>query len=322
MEIELNKWYPETEVWQYIKPGCVISVRVRAGNLVRKSKITVDSIEPLSNGTEIWVRDTDNDHTLLSKYYFDEEILFHKLVSERNNSTTTTQVEMPDKTKPLTRADLETGKAYSDKDVSELIRVGDVVCIGGDWEFEVYDVYNAGFGDFPIRIELEGGFYDDLRGEYTTSYFNKIVIFKSFAWELGIAPAGSTKIFNPFEYSHSTSGELGESLAKNVLNMTTTTYAPSAKIVPMASNIPHFMEMGLLKKPKKKHMNTLMNKLKQLAEKEPQKTFRKVGITYESGNLTEEGKEVFMNWLFEKHADDFKTEVADVLLEELEKDSD
>ncbi len=49
---------------------------------------------------------------------------------------------------------------------------------------------------------------------------------------------------------------------------------------------------------------------------EPNKTFRKVGITNGDNMLTSEGQEVFISWLLQKHGDEFKTEVADKMVEE------
>lgn len=51
--------------------------------------------------------------------------------------------------------------------------------------------------------------------------------------------------------------------------------------------------------------------------KEPQKSFRKAGITNGDDMLTPEGQGIFLTWLLnEKYADEFKTAVVDGLLEE------
>lgn len=60
----------------------------------------------------------------------------------------------------------------------------------------------------------------------------------------------------------------------------------------------------------------LVENFKSLFVKEPQKSFRKLGITDNSDILTEDGKTLFLTWLFNKHSDDFKKEVVDVLLKE------
>lgn len=52
---------------------------------------------------------------------------------------------------------------------------------------------------------------------------------------------------------------------------------------------------------------------------EPEKSFRKAGITNGDGILTDEGQEVFLTYLLKKEGATFKTEVVDVLLAEEEK---
>ena len=52
---------------------------------------------------------------------------------------------------------------------------------------------------------------------------------------------------------------------------------------------------------------------------EPQKSFRKVGITNGDNFLTEDGQKVFLSWLLNKNADAFKKEVVDDMLKEQEK---
>lgn len=52
---------------------------------------------------------------------------------------------------------------------------------------------------------------------------------------------------------------------------------------------------------------------------EPQKTFRKVGITNGDDLLTDEGQKVFLSWLLKKNQEEFKKEVADGLLADLEE---
>lgn len=53
--------------------------------------------------------------------------------------------------------------------------------------------------------------------------------------------------------------------------------------------------------------------------KEPEKSFRKAGITGDSGFLTDEGQAVFLQYLLSKHGEEFKKEVVDDLNAE-EKD--
>lgn len=49
---------------------------------------------------------------------------------------------------------------------------------------------------------------------------------------------------------------------------------------------------------------------------EPEKSFRKVGITNGDDMLTGEGAQVFLAWLLKKYGADFKKEVVDSILEE------
>lgn len=72
---------------------------------------------------------------------------------------------------------------------------------------------------------------------------------------------------------------------------------------------------------------TINNKCMDLKEKfltsikkEPQKSFRKAGITNGDDLLTEDGKQVFLAWLLEKHGSEFKSEVVDELLKEDKED--
>lgn len=54
---------------------------------------------------------------------------------------------------------------------------------------------------------------------------------------------------------------------------------------------------------------------------EPEKSFRKVGVTNGDDFLTEDGQKIFLSWLLKKNGADFKTEVVDGLLADMEKDS-
>lgn len=51
---------------------------------------------------------------------------------------------------------------------------------------------------------------------------------------------------------------------------------------------------------------------------EPEKTFRKAGITNGDGILTDEGQQIFLTWLLKQQGNTFKTEVVDQLAEEKE----
>ncbi len=52
---------------------------------------------------------------------------------------------------------------------------------------------------------------------------------------------------------------------------------------------------------------------------EPEKSFRKAGITNGDDLLTEDGKTVFLGWLLNTHKNAFKTEVVDAILKEQEE---
>ncbi len=65
-------------------------------------------------------------------------------------------------------------------------------------------------------------------------------------------------------------------------------------------------------------MSSLKQKFTDLFLAEPEKSFRKAGITNESGMLTSEGQEVFLTWLLKKNGELFKSEVVDKILEEKE----
>lgn len=67
---------------------------------------------------------------------------------------------------------------------------------------------------------------------------------------------------------------------------------------------------------KKSTMNSLVSKVADLFITEPQKTFRKLGITDDRNNLTEQGEMVFINWLFTQNQDAFNTAIATPLLAE------
>jgi hypothetical protein len=52
---------------------------------------------------------------------------------------------------------------------------------------------------------------------------------------------------------------------------------------------------------------------------EPQKSFRKVGITNGDNILTDEGLKVFSSWLLNKHAEEFRIDVVVDMLKEIDK---
>lgn len=54
---------------------------------------------------------------------------------------------------------------------------------------------------------------------------------------------------------------------------------------------------------------------------EPEKSFRKTGITNGDDFLTEDGQKIFLSWLLKKYGADFKTEVVDGLLSDMKEDN-
>ncbi len=53
---------------------------------------------------------------------------------------------------------------------------------------------------------------------------------------------------------------------------------------------------------------------------EPQKSFRKAGITNGDDMLTDDGAKIFLTWLLKQKQDDFKKEVVDGLLKEVKEE--
>lgn len=68
------------------------------------------------------------------------------------------------------------------------------------------------------------------------------------------------------------------------------------------------------------NITNMKEKFIQMFLKEPEKSFRKAGITNGDGLITEEGQTIFLSWLLGKNGEAFKTEVVDgLLLEEKDK---
>lgn len=65
-------------------------------------------------------------------------------------------------------------------------------------------------------------------------------------------------------------------------------------------------------------MSSLKDKFSLIFKNEPEKSFRKAGITDSSDSLTSEGRDLFLAYLLKKHGDDFKKEVVDPILAEEE----
>lgn len=65
--------------------------------------------------------------------------------------------------------------------------------------------------------------------------------------------------------------------------------------------------------------NSLLSSFKSAFLTEPEKTFRKAGVTNDDGLLTQEGLTVFLAFLLKKHGDEFKKDIVDKLLTETVK---
>lgn len=64
----------------------------------------------------------------------------------------------------------------------------------------------------------------------------------------------------------------------------------------------------------KKNMTTIIEKYRIARMAEPEKSFAKAGIADMNGNLNSEGQNLFNEFLFGKHKEEFKKEVVDPIL--------
>jgi hypothetical protein len=71
-------------------------------------------------------------------------------------------------------------------------------------------------------------------------------------------------------------------------------------------------------KHEEKSMSNLIKRCKELFLSEPEKSFRKAGVTGDDGSLTGEGEKVFLDWLLKINSDKFKAEVVDKIIEDKE----
>ena len=76
-------------------------------------------------------------------------------------------------------------------------------------------------------------------------------------------------------------------------------------------------EIELLNNKENKSMN-ILEKFTIALKSEPEKTFRKTGITNGDDLLTEDGQKIFLSWLLKKNGDVFNAEVANGLLKDVE----
>lgn len=70
----------------------------------------------------------------------------------------------------------------------------------------------------------------------------------------------------------------------------------------------------LITKSKNTTMGNIIDKVRQMRLKEPEKSFVKAGIANTDGTLTAEGKQLFDEFLVEKYKADFNKEVVQPLL--------
>lgn len=75
----------------------------------------------------------------------------------------------------------------------------------------------------------------------------------------------------------------------------------------------------LTENKKNNTMGNLVTKFKKLVQTEPLKTYSEVGITDDNGILTNEGFDMFIQYMFENNSGTFKADVADKLLAEKNK---
>lgn len=54
---------------------------------------------------------------------------------------------------------------------------------------------------------------------------------------------------------------------------------------------------------------------------EPEKSFRKAGITNGDDFLTDDGQKIYLSWLLKQNGADFKKEVVDPILEQMDKET-
>lgn len=82
---------------------------------------------------------------------------------------------------------------------------------------------------------------------------------------------------------------------------------------------PYFFEL-INKESKLNHMS-LTEKFVLALTSEPKKSFRKANITNGDDILTDEGTKVFLTWLLHtKHAEEFKKDVVDGLIEDMKEE--
>lgn len=73
-------------------------------------------------------------------------------------------------------------------------------------------------------------------------------------------------------------------------------------------------------KENKSFMANIIDRFVSAVTPEPQKSFRKAGITNGDNIITEEGARVLLTWLLGKNQDAFKSEVVDGILADMSKE--
>jgi len=79
-------------------------------------------------------------------------------------------------------------------------------------------------------------------------------------------------------------------------------------------------ESNLILIDKKMSQMNIKEKFTLAFKSEPEKSFRKTGITNGDDFLTDDGQKVFLSWLLKKNGADFNTEVVQDLLKDIEKE--
>ena len=82
-------------------------------------------------------------------------------------------------------------------------------------------------------------------------------------------------------------------------------------------SIMQYSSYTILQQPKRGFMSNLIQRCKEIFLSEPEKSFRKAEITTDDGFLTSEGIQVFMKWLLNKNATEFKKEIVDDIIEDI-----
>lgn len=113
-------------------------------------------------------------------------------------------------------------------------------------------------------------------------------------------------------------------IAGTIRNELGSGYLPSDLVIDVKwdngeTNLYRERDLELLNTSSKNIMTNIKEAFKLAFKSEPEKSFNKAGITDSSDSLTSDGQSVLLSWLLKKHGPDFKKEVVDPILEEMEK---